>query len=430
MRAQSFCRKNRILAPKLRSLYWFYNLALQLASFILGILARFNPKMRLFIGGRKAAFPKLESALSGIRDVLWVHTASLGEFEQGLPVIRKLREEFPSHTVLVTFFSPSGYEVKKNTREADVVTYLPWDTVSNVKRFLDLVSPALAIFVKYEVWPNYYRELANRGIPLLLISALFKRKQAYFQWYGGFLRRSLHKVSCFFVQDEGSAILLRTIGITDVVISGDTRFDRVWEIRQRDNTLAFMATFKKNDLCLVAGSTWPEDEAFLAAYINRAPDNLKFVLVPHDIREEHLAKLQESIDKEVVCYTQLATGSIENARVLIIDTIGLLTSIYSYADLAYVGGGFATGLHNTLEPAAFGIPVITGPGYTGFREAEDLFALKGLAVGKNQQTLNENIEHLVDERKLRTHTGRICEDYVKRQQGATDRIMEHIHKFL
>ena len=411
-------------------MYWFYNLALRFTNFTLGIIARFNPKIRLFVAGRKQTFGKLEAAFPIRQAVIWVHTASLGEFEQGLPVIRQLKKTYPDHKLLVTFFSPSGYEVKKESREADIICYLPIDTKSRVRKFLDIVSPKLALFVKYEVWPNYFLELQQRDIPLLLISAIFKKEQVYFRWYGGFMRKSLHRVSHIFVQDETSGKLLESIGIRQVSVSGDTRFDRVAEILERDNTLPIIETFKKTELCLVGGSTWPEDEVLLVSYINRAASQLKYILVPHDINSDHIKKLKEAINREVLLYSERTEAGLEKAEVLLIDAIGFLTKIYSYADIAYVGGGFATGLHNTLEPAVFGIPVIIGPHFQNFREAVALVEAKGIMVIKDQKSLEELTDRLVTDPEFRNASGAINAAYVQKNRGASIQIIGHIRRLL
>ncbi len=407
-------------------MYWFYNLALRLTSFFLGFIAWFHPKIHRFVSGRKLSFAQLEKAFSNGDRVLWVHTASLGEFEQGLPVIQQLKAHYPDYKVLVTFFSPSGYEVKKDSEVAHCVTYLPLDTQKRVARFLDLARPQLAIFVKYEVWPNYYRELGRRKIPLLMISARFRKGQAYFRWYGGLMRQALRTPSHIFVQDENSLTLLNSLGITQTSVSGDTRFDRVSEILDRDNRLAFMDTFTNGSLCLVGGSTWPEDEALLVPFINQYAGPVKYVLAPHDIKEAHILKLRESIRKKVVLYSRRTEAGLQEAEVLILDTIGLLTRIYSYADLAYVGGGFATGLHNTLEPAVFGIPVLIGPNYRGFSEAVALVERGGLLVASRREDYNSIVEHLLSDPVFRKATGEINASYVRQNRGATTRIMDYI----
>ena len=309
-----------------------------------------------------------------------MHAASLGEFEQGLPIIEKLKMEYPSHKILVTFFSPSGYEVKKNTPSADIVCYLPLDTVKNARRFITMVDPKLVIFVKYEIWPNFLKELKQANIPTLLVSAIFKKEQIYFRPFGGFMRKALRTFEHIFVQDERSKKLMYSIEIKNVTVSGDTRFDRVTQILERDNKNEIIQSFKQNNFCLVAGSTWPEDEAILVPSINKSNRPVKWIIAPHTIKVDHIEKLKNSITKKVALYSESIRATEPDNEVIIIDNIGLLTQIYSYADVAYVGGGFATGLHNTLEPAVFGIPVVIGPNYHGFNEAEDLVAKKGIHV--------------------------------------------------
>jgi 3-deoxy-D-manno-octulosonic-acid transferase len=339
-------------------------------------VAIFHSKIKLFVQGRSQTFSILKNKIQKENKVIWIHAASLGEFEQGLPVIEKLKATYPNYKILITFFSPSGYEVKKNTDVADAVVYLPLDTRKNAKRFIETVNPVLAIFVKYEIWPNYVEELKEKQVPILLISAIFRKEQVFFKWYGGIMRKTLHAFTHFFVQDENSVTLLKSIKLNNVTLSGDTRFDRVSEILEEDNNLSFMEHFQGNETCFVAGSTWPEDEEIIVKFINETQKHLKFVLAPHNIKTEHIQSLKKSISKKVVLYTEIGHNDIPSYEVLIINTIGLLTKIYSYADIAYVGGAFATGLHNTLEPAVFGIPIIIGPDYKGFNEAEKLVEKK------------------------------------------------------
>ena len=411
-------------------MYWLYNLALRLTSFFLGFAAWFNPKIRKFVRGREESFPRLLSCLSGGDKLIWVHTASLGEYEQGLPVIKGLRANYPSHKILITFFSPSGYEVKKDSSEADCLVYLPLDLPKNVSKFLDITRPSLAIFVKYEVWPNYYRELSKRGVPLLMISARFKDSQAYFRWYGGFMRKALGAPDHFFVQDEHSMQLLKSIGLSNSSISGDSRFDRVAEILGRDNSLPFLESFRAGRFCLVGGSTWPEDEAILVDYINSSNKPIKYVLAPHDIKADHIKNLRHSIQKRVAVFSDREEAELQKADVLIVDTIGLLTRIYSYADAAYVGGGFATGLHNTLEPAVFGIPVLIGPQFGGFKEASDLVALKGVLVVTRREEFKEIMDRLYSDKAFREATGKTNATYVQQHRGASSAILEHIRTLL
>ncbi|MFS4493274.1 3-deoxy-D-manno-octulosonic acid transferase [Maribacter sp. 2308TA10-17] len=422
--------KKCIFVAKISDLNFIYNLIAHIAWFHLKIAALFNSKMKLFVDGRNDIFSELQDAISETDKVIWMHAASLGEFEQGLPIIEKLRYEFPSYKILVTFFSPSGYEVKKNTSAADLVTYLPIDTKQNARRFVELANLELVIFVKYEIWPNFLNELNTRKIPSVLVSALFKKKQIYFKWYGSFMRKALASFTHFFVQDESSKLLLESIQIKNVHISGDTRLDRVSEILERDNELSFIKKFKKDRQCFVAGSTWPEDEAILVDYINHAPKNLKFILAPHTIKTDKILGLAGSITKKTAIYSKLDEETIGNFEVLIVDTIGMLTKIYSYADIAYVGGGFATGLHNTLEPAVFGIPVIIGPNYSGFKEAEDLVSLKGLLPICDQWSFNEQLKKILDSPKLLQEAGEINANYIAKNKGASVQIVDYIRRLL
>lgn len=407
-------------------MYAIYNVIAQISWFFLKILAFFNTKIKLFVEGRKSSFNVLKKNISKDDKTFWVHVASLGEFEQGLPIIEKLRVDYPSYKIVITFFSPSGYEVKKDTAVADVVCYLPIDIKKNAVRFLKTVHPELAIFVKYEVWPNYLKALSDRKIPALLVSAIFEKEQIYFKGYGGFMRKALGRFSHFFVQDANSQALLESIQLKNVSVSGDTRLDRVSEILDRDNSLDFMAVFKKNRPCLVAGSTWPEDEAILIDYINNAPKNLKYVLAPHTIKSDKILGLAGAFTKKTTLYSKIESNHLGDYEVLIIDHIGLLTKIYSYADIAYVGGGFATGLHNTLEPAVFGIPVIIGPNYKGFKEAEELVAQKGILPIKDSWSFGELMKKLLDNGDFRQKSGAVNAQYIAKNKGASIQIMNYI----
>ena len=386
--------------------------------------------MKLFVSGRKEVFQKLEAKVSGDDRFIWMHVASLGEYEQGLPILERIKSKYSSHKIALTFFSPSGYEVKKNTGIADVVVYLPMDTLSNAKRYLININPEIAIFIKYEIWPNYLYELKKRVIPTLLVSAIFSKRQVFFKPYGGFMRKSLKTFSHFFVQNESSKHLLASLNFENVTVSGDTRFDRVSEILKQDNVLGFMKDFKKSDFCLVAGSTWPEDEEILVDFINSSEKTVKYVIAPHTIKPVHIEKIQASLTKKSVCYSKLAQENVADYEVIIIDTIGLLTKIYSYADVAYVGGAFATGLHNTLEPAVYGIPVIIGPNYLGFREAEDLVDRNGIHVITDNSSFTGLMNRFISDSDFRNKTGNTNTDYIKENLGATELVMEFIHTLL
>lgn len=411
-------------------LRFLYNILVNLAWIGLHVLALFQPKIKLFVSGRKKTFALLKEKLSPETKTIWMHVASLGEFEQGLPILERIRSQYPSHQIVLTFFSPSGYEVKKNTPIADIVAYLPMDTMTNASRFLDLVKPELAIFVKYEIWPSYLAQLKKKGIPTFLVSAIFSKRQVFFKLYGGFMRNSLKTFSHFFVQDENSKKLLESIGLENVTVGGDTRLDRVSEILQRDNRLEFMEHFKNGQFCLVAGSTWPEDEEILIDYINSVQEPIKFVIAPHEIKPSHVEKITSVLQKNVVCYSEMEDENLKDFDVLVLDTIGILTKVYSYADVAYVGGGFATGLHNTMEPAVFGIPIIIGPQYHGFKEAEDLVAKGGIYPISDQAKFNELMQLFTESSAIAKEQGTINSDYITSNVGAADRILDHISRFL
>lgn len=390
------------------------------------MLALVNPKLSLFVNGRKETFNLIKDTISKTDKVIWIHAASLGEYEQGLPVMEKLKLLYPNHKFLLTFFSPSGYEVKKNSKVADVICYLPLDTKKNVHKFLEAAHPDLAIFIKYEIWPNYLAALNSVNTPTFLISALFKNNQNFFKWYGSFMRKALTNFSHFFVQNEKSKELLNSIDFKNVTVAGDTRFDRVTEILDRNNSLEFMVHFKQNQFCFVLGSTWPEDEKLIVEYINNTSLPIKFVIAPHTIKNKHIEEIIEAIKKPVARFSELENIAIEDYEVLIIDTIGILTKIYSYADLAYVGGGFVTGLHNTLEPAIFGIPVIIGPNFNGFAEAEELVQLGGVNSIKDSSQFNNLVNTYSKNNEYRLKTGQINANYIQEKAGATKRIVDEL----
>lgn len=395
-------------------------------------MALFSDKIRRFVHGRKGTFDYLQTQLNKENPLIWFHTASLGEFEQGLPLIEQCKMEYPNYKILVTFFSPSGYEVKKNTHAADLVCYLPLDTKGNMQRFIELADPKLAIFVKYEFWPNTLKLLQKRHIPTLLVSGIFRPDQIFFKSYGSFMTHSLKSFTHFFVQNEQSKSLLNSINFQNVTVSGDTRYDRVMEILDRDNSLDFMEEFIENSFCLVAGSTWIEDQEILVDYINNtARENLKVVIAPHKIEGDQIKKLKNSIKKNVVLYSELDQEIIGQAKVLIVDTVGLLTRIYSYADIAYVGGGMgSTGLHNTLEPAVFGIPVLIGKHYKGFIEAEKLVELGGIESISTKGEFFNKLNYLLDNKEIIKDKGRINKKYIEKKTGAKIQIGNYIRKLL
>lgn len=383
------------------------------------------------MAGRKQTFQIIAHGISPEDKTIWVHCASLGEFEQGVPVMQSLRTSHPNYKIIVSFFSPSGYENKKNTPLADVVVYLPMDTKSNAKKFIDKVHPSLVFFVKYEFWPNYLVELKRQEIKTLLISGVFKKEQIFFKPYAGFMRKALDSFDHFFLQDKLSKELLKTIGITNTSVSGDTRFDRVSRQIEMDNTLDFIAHFKKDHVCIVCGSTWEEDQDLLLEYINQAPKQIKFIIAPHAIDAAKISALRKKMNKQSVLYSQSIakgnTDSIETAEVFIIDTIGLLAKIYSYADIVYVGGGAGTkGLHNILEPATFGVPIVIGKNYNNFPEAVKLRSLAGLFSAENSTECKTILTKLVEDSNFRNKTGMICGHFVDSNTGATKTITAYL----
>ncbi|WP_149208436.1 3-deoxy-D-manno-octulosonic acid transferase [Flavobacterium johnsoniae] len=404
---------------------FLYNLTIYIAGFFLKIIALFSPKIKLFVEGRKNVFSVLEEKIKADDKTIWFHSASLGEYEQGLPVIEKIKEKYPSHKIIVTFFSPSGYEVRKNNAVADVTIYLPLDTKSNAKRFLKLVHPEFAFFIKYEFWLNYLKELEKSKTPTYLISGIFRDSQMFFKWYGGFYRKALNAFTYFFVQNESSKQKIEAIGFKNVIVSGDTRFDRVNAILERDNTLNYVENFKNNQLTIVIGSSWPKDEVLLIEYINQAPENVKFIIAPHNIKTDQISNLKSQITKSSILFSEKENKNLSNYNVFIIDTIGILTKIYSYGTIAYVGGGFGNpGIHNILEPATFGIPIVIGPNYSNFAEAVSLVELGGCISITNFLELKEILDRLINDPKLLTEKSHICKSFIQNNKGATNTIMK------
>lgn len=406
---------------------FLYNIITLLANQLLKLVALFSPKIKLFVDGRKSVFQTLAEKIKPSDKTIWFHAASLGEYEQGLPVIEAIKQQFPNHKILVTFFSPSGYEVRKNNTVTDVTVYLPLDTISNAKQFISLVHPEMAFFIKYEYWPNYLNELKKQQIKTYLISGILRENQAFFKWYGGFYRNALKTFDYFFVQNESSKKLLQSIGFNNVKVSGDTRFDRVVSILERDNSLDFIEQFKDNKTTIVIGSSWPKDESLLVNYINQSSDDVKFIIAPHNIKSEQIQELKNAITKKTLLFSEKDNVNLSDSNVFIIDTIGILTKIYSYADIAYVGGGFGNpGVHNILEPATFGVPVVIGPNYSHFAEATALVNMEGCISIQNQIQLNEAFYLLLRNEDERLEKGHICSTFVQMNKGATQTIMHHI----
>ncbi len=412
-----------------------YSFLTRISYFFLWGAQLFSPKMKLFIRGRKTVFDKLQNNIAASDSTVWFHCASLGEYEQGVPIMEAVKKLLPKHKIVVSFFSPSGYEVKKNSELADVIVYLPLDTTQNAKRFLSIVHPSLAVFVKYEFWPGYLFQLEKQKIPTLIVSALFRSRQAFFKPYGGFMRKALKTFDHIFVQDLESKTLLTKLNISNCTISGDTRFDRVSHQIEQSNTLDFMTDFKGDSLCIVCGSTWPEDESILLDYINKAPKHVKFVIAPHKIEESKITSFRNKLNKSNLQYSEISANATQTntaltkSTVLIVDTIGLLTKIFSYADIAYVGGGMGTtGLHNILEPATFGVPIIIGKNFRSFPEAFKLWQMAGLFSVANPMDCSNILEKLVSDKSFRSKTGMIAGHFINSNTGATEKIMAYISK--
>ncbi|OXA79637.1 3-deoxy-D-manno-octulosonic-acid transferase [Flavobacterium aquidurense] len=405
---------------------FLYNLVVSIAGFFLKIIALFSPKIKLFIEGRKNVFAILEEKIKPTDKTIWFHSASLGEYEQGLPVIEKIKEKYPSHKIIVTFFSPSGYEVRKNNTVADVTIYLPLDTKSNAKKFMRLAHPELAFFIKYEFWLNYLKELETNKIPTYLISGIFRDNQMFFKWYGGFYRKALKAFTYFFLQNQKSKEKIEAIGFKNAIVSGDTRFDRVAAILERDNTVDFIEQFKNNTPTIVIGSSWPKDEALLAEYINQSSSTVKFIIAPHNIKQDQILSLKSQITKSTVLFSEKDNiTDLSNYNVFIIDTVGLLTKIYSYGTIAYVGGGFGNpGIHNILEPATFGIPIVIGPNYSNFAEAVELVKIGGCIVISNDTELKQSFDRLLLDENYLKEKSQICKSYIQDNKGATESIMK------
>ena len=412
-------------------MHLLYNFSTFLASKLILLSPLFSPKMSLFVKGRKSVVNTLKSILKKGDKTIWFHCASLGEYEQGVPIIKKTKEEFPDHKIIVSFFSPSGFEVKKNDKLADCTVYLPLDTPKNAKNFINLLQPSVAIFIKYEFWPNYLFELKKKNIPTILVSGLFRKDQVFFKFYGGFMRRTLNSFSHFFVQDQLSKSLLKQLKISQVTVSGDTRFDRVSDQLSMNNKLDFIALFKQDLFCLVCGSTWPKDESILINYINNFSNNTKFVIAPHEVNNLRIESLKKKLKVKTVLYSEREKYNISDYQVLIIDTVGLLTKVYSYADVAYIGGGIgmgANGLHNILEAATFGVPIIIGENYTNFPEAKKLKELNGLFSVATPQEFIDIFNQLKTDASFCEKTGLISKNFIFNNRGATDIILNYLQQ--
>jgi len=401
--------------------------------------ALFKPKMKQFVQGRKNQWEKIEKQLKPNEKRIWIHCASLGEFEQGRSLIDELKQRYPNHKLVLTFFSPSGYEIRKNYKNADYVFYLPIDTPTNAKRFVTLVKPIVCLFVKYEFWYNYFYTLHKYKIPIIVVSAIFKSKYVFFQWYGQLFRRLLTYTERIFVQDELSKKLLKKIKVENVTVAPDTRFDRVISNAKNYNNINLIHSFKGKATLVVVGSSWAKDEALIAKLIQNnektKPDEFRYVIAPHEINEAHLKNIEHNLQKlNCIRYTDAALMQAnrvnEKYKVLILNTMGMLSTVYAYANYTYIGGGFGAGIHNVLEAAVFGMPIFFGPNYKQFKEAVDLVKLKGAFCVKNENDLLKYIALLEKDKKMYQNISQTCTNYVHQNEGGTQIIMDYLTQVL
>ncbi|MCX6333425.1 MAG: 3-deoxy-D-manno-octulosonic acid transferase [Bacteroidia bacterium] len=402
-----------------------YNLGIFFYRAIAWLISPFDGKARLWINGQKRSIEILNQKINRSNRYIWIHCASLGEFEQGRPVIESIKKEKPWYKIVLTFFSPSGYEVRKNWPVADVICYLPADTPSNARKFISIVNPEKVIFVKYEFWNNYISELGRKDIPLFLISGIFRTNQHFFRWYGGFFRNILKKFTRIYIQDEMSQNLLRSIGLENFSIAGDTRFDRVVQIASEATSIPAIEQFRGSEKLFLAGSSWPPDEEIIASYIINNPEKMKWVFAPHEIDEENIRRLEKLFRIKCVRFSEFNAES-AGARVMIIDNMGMLSSAYRYAYIAAVGGGFGKGIHNILEPACWRIPVLFGPEHKKSREAVDLIAVSGAGSFKNAIEFEAILDRWLSDDDLYKKAADSSLKYVNDNRGATARIMKEI----
>ena len=405
---------------------FLYSIAIRCYSGLISLASVFgNKKAQLWSEGRVGQWDKLRS--DNDDEWIWFHVSSLGEFEQGLPLMESIKKEFPSYKLLLTFFSPSGYEPRKNFQLADMVAYMPSDTIANAKRLVNSFNIKAAFFVKYDFWFNYMKVLHDNDIPLYYISTLLHKNHYFFKFYSAWFRKQLRNVTHFFVQNDETASLLKSIGIDEVTVTGDTRFDRVYDIARQSQSFREIEDFIGDRQCIIAGSSWPTDERFLLPFVERMPDNYCMIVAPHDISDSHIKQITSQLDNyQLYSQQQTANSQQPTAKVLVINTIGILKKIYKYARFAYVGGGFMSSIHNTQEALVFGCPVVIGPKYHRFVEAVDLVKLGGMFSVNNQQELDDIFSRLINDEAFYQQASGKCNDYVQLSVGATDKIIGYL----
>jgi len=407
---------------------FIYNLGVRIYQLLIAVFSTFNSKAKFFRNGRKDWESRLRESIRKDERVIWFHCASLGEFEQGRPVIEAFRVKYPDVKILLTFFSPSGYEIRKNYSGADYIFYLPLDTYWNAIKFIEIANPIATIFVKYEFWYHYLNQLKKRKIPTYIISAIFRDDQVFFKTYGGWYRKFLHNFEHLFVQNEKSRELLASIGINNVTVAGDTRYDRVIANAKAAKVIPLIEQFTAGSKVLVAGSTWPKDEDLILEYFNTSPENLKLIIAPHEIHAQNIEKLRERFGLKSLRYTMPNECDPRDAQILIIDTIGILSSVYRYGTIAYIGGGFGVGIHNTLEAAVYGMPVLFGPNYQRFQEAVEQIENGTAKTVSNPQEFTNALNHFVYSKPEDTlqQVNKVSTDFFLLKVGATKKIVDEI----
>ena len=414
---------------------FFYILFLHLYLAGIHVAAVTSSKARLWITGRRGLFTRMEQAASAdfknkAASVFWLHCASLGEYEQSRSILESIRRDYPNKRILLTFFSPSGYENCKSSPYADYVFYLPIPTPANVRRFLDIWNPELVAFVRSEYWYTFMRELSGKNVPMVVLSAIFRPGQYQFRISGLWFRRQLHRINCFFLQDEASATLLKKYGIDQHMVCGDTRFDRVRTLSLQAEPIPKIAHFAGNSKLMVAGSTWPADEALLKNLIGDPSLKLKYIIAPHEVNLSRIHQIEKIAPGKTVRYSKLSDRMASSADIMILDTIGLLSKVYQYGHIAYIGGGFGKGIHNILEAATWGLPIFFGPNYKKFAEAKDLINREGARMVSDGKTLHAHVSELLKDNRLHQRKAKICKDYVVEKSGATEKIMKHLRQRL
>lgn len=413
-----------------------YRISIRAYALAIWIASIFSDKARKWVAGRKRGFEELERKLKDAEERtagwIWVHASSLGEFEQVRPILEGLRKNYPDLGTCLSFFSPSGFEARKDKSDADIVTYMPLDTPANAERFVKLLKPELVLFVKYELWHEHLKALKEQGTPILLLAAVFRPEHRYFKWYGGLFREMLGMFENIHVQDERSKQLLQGIGLRNVECSGDPRYDRVWRIANEAEPMPELERFKGDEFLLIGGSTWPPEEKLIANYMKKAPEGVKLLLAPHEVSEKHIRNIELRFSEHQVLRYSSNPGkeALGKARVLIVDRIGLLARIYRYGDAALVGGGFSGSLHNVLEPAAHGVPTFFGPDVTDFPEAVDLIVHGSGVALTDAESLKAPLQRWMEDRSDHEGVMEKAEAFVESRRGASEMIMKDLEERL